>query len=208
MTKKSNQVTNVMGPYGPTMQTKTTIGVNNARISNGRPSTLNASLAIANVAQVLSEESFQIGRHAFAEPVSTALAPVNFIPGVPTKEASYVTTMRRPHCIASQITMRGKISNGKTRYEMDIPYYDAEALLVLNDSSASPGAVAPSGSFKVAVEVLGGGVMTGTDAGAMLKLDKLLYAALNDVFLAATAGSGTETKFSAAGYGIQPAVSS
>ena len=202
MTKKQNNTT-YMGINGPVGTARTTFGINTSRLANARPVVCNDKVVLARTVDYLNGKSFILGRHLFGRPTSQEALSVNAIPGVPVKAADYVVTGQGPHIIASQTVCKRTTSNGKTTFSLDLPYYDAEAVQTLEFSDA-PGAVAPLGSFKVKVELLGGGILTGTDAKAQLAIDELLMNMLRDMVEAADSLPENAPRFASASHAQIP----
>nr|APG77078.1 hypothetical protein [Beihai levi-like virus 14] len=192
-----------MGQQGPVQSSRTTFGVNPDRQANARPVYLAPAAPMENTYTYLGSIQFAAGRHIFGEPASNVLPPQNIVPGVPTKHGEYVTTNTGDRLMASSTTVTRDVSNGRTKVSIDIPYYDRNAVETLK-ASAIPGAVAPVGSFKVNVEVLGGGVLTGTDANAQFALDELLSNMLMDAARIAQDGPKNTARLVAASHGVMP----
>jgi hypothetical protein len=205
--KNNNQMHNVFGPFGPSQSNKTTMGVDASRISNSRPSIALPVFPLTNLTGLISEQGKYIGRHFLAGAVSPDALPVNALVNVPNKDIGYVVTNKHANCIASQTTVSEKTLNGRKRIEVCIPYYDGAALETIATANPSLAAIAPLGSMKVAVDIHAGGILTGTDSAAMLKMDKLLVATLEDIVnTIKTRQEGSQPLLSAAGYGILPAI--
>lgn len=202
MSAKKNNKT-YLGPNGPTQSVQSTFGINTARIANSRSVLLKPQAALQQIVSTLNSEDFAIGRHTFGEPTDTNAQSIDAFPGVPTKSVNYVVTNRGDRLMSSQTKVSHKISNGRTQVEIDLPYYDREALQTLT-SAKTMGAIAPLGSFKVKVEVLGGGILSGTDAAALLKVDVLLAAMVTDAMNLALTGAGETPTLAAASHGIMP----
>jgi hypothetical protein len=192
----------IMGPNGPTSATRSSFGVNTQRVANTRPVRFLPSFRMTETANFLASQSYQLGRHFFGQPVSDNALSIDAFPGTPSKEANYMVTTQSANTISSQIRAKHKVSNGRTQIELDLPYYDAEALNTLKTTPAL-GAIAPLGSFKVKVEVLGGGVLTGTDSNAQMELDSLLSAMITDVVGNMTLMSSLP-RLASASHGIMP----
>ena len=203
---KTNGATKYMGLNGPTSSVSTTFGVNSSRISNIRPTLLTEEVSIPATIGVLSDFNQVIGRHRFCAVFLPAMQPVNVIAGIPTKAADYVVTSTGARLIASQLMYTKRIGNGKTHVELSLPYYDNDAFETLVGSDL-PGAIAPVGSFKVEINVLGGGVLTGTSAADMNHLDDLMLSMVRDCLASLGDPGNTEPLLAAASHGILPLAS-